>query len=94
MASQKMQKAAMITRDAHLALLDLKKVVDNVAQEIHAAGLETVGLAVGHSQGKDALKVLQNAAETLRSADFEAAVSQARSKIETAVACHLTSEKL
>jgi hypothetical protein len=62
-------------RDAHLALLDLKKAVDTVAQEIHAAEFGTAGLAVGHSQGKDALKALCTAAETLRSADFAAAIS-------------------
>jgi hypothetical protein len=89
-----MQKAALVMRDAHSAILDLKNVVDGVAREIHAAELETVGLAVGHSQGKDALKLLRTAAETLRSADFDAIVTQARSKIETAVTWHLTPEEL
>jgi hypothetical protein len=94
MASPKMQKAALIMRDAHLALLDLKKVVDTVAKEIHAAELETVGQAVGHSQGMDALKALRAAAETLRSADFEAAVFEARSKVETAIAWHFTPDEV
>jgi hypothetical protein len=89
-----MQRAALITRDAHLALLDLKKLVDSATQKIHAAELETVGLAVGNSRGKDALSTLRAAAETLRSPDFDAAISQARSKIESAVALHLTAEEV
>lgn len=93
MASAKMQKAALITRDAHSALLDLKKLVDSATQNIHLAELETVGLAVGNLQGKDALNTLRTAAETLRCPDFDAALSQARDKIAAAVACHLTPEE-
>jgi hypothetical protein len=46
-----MQKAALVTREAHQALLDLKKLVDNATQKTHAAELETVGQAVGGLQG-------------------------------------------
>jgi hypothetical protein len=41
-----MQKRALATREAHLALLDLKKVVDEVTQTTHAAQLEAVHLAI------------------------------------------------
>jgi hypothetical protein len=33
-----MQKRALAAREAHLALLDLKKVVDEAARTTHAAG--------------------------------------------------------
>jgi hypothetical protein len=40
-----MQRRALAARDAHLALLDLKRVVDEAAQTTHAAELEAVHLA-------------------------------------------------
>jgi hypothetical protein len=43
MGSPRMQKAALVTREAHQALLDLKKLVDTATQKTHAAELETVG---------------------------------------------------
>ena len=92
MNSTSMQKGALITREAHSALLDLKTLVDSVTDKIHAAELEAVGLAVGHRQGADPLRMLRIAAETLRSPNFEAAISQARVKMETAVAWHLVTE--
>jgi hypothetical protein len=88
MNSMSKQKAALITREARLALLDLKNLVDSAAEKIHAAELEAVGVAVGHRQGADPLRALRGAADTLKSPDFEAAVSQARTKMETALAWH------
>src|SRR5208283_4941406 len=41
-----MQKRALAAREAHLALLDLKKVVDEATQTTHAAELEAVHLAI------------------------------------------------
>lgn len=41
-----LQKRALAARDAHLALLDLKKFVDEAAQTTHAAELEAVHLAI------------------------------------------------
>jgi hypothetical protein len=41
-----MQKRALAGREAHLALLDLKKVVDEATQRTHAAELEAVHLAI------------------------------------------------
>lgn len=94
MNSQKMQKAALVTRDAHEALLDLKKIVDSAAQKTRAAELEAVGLAIGSSRGEDALTTLRSVAETMGSSNFDAAVWQARKKIETAVASCLSPEDL
>ena len=92
MGSRKMQKAALVTREAHQALLDLKKLVDTATQKTHAAKLEAVGHAVGSLQREDALTTLRTVAATLGSPDFDAAVSEARLKIETVVASHLAPE--
>jgi hypothetical protein len=86
MKSTKMQKFALATREAHLALLDLKALVDSATEKIHAAELEAVGLAVGHRPDAGALRILRAAADALRSPNFDVAVSQAREKMETAAA--------
>ena len=91
MGSRKMQKAALVTREAHQALLDLKKRVETATQKTHAAELETVGQAVGSLRQEDALTTLRTVATTI-GPDFDAAVSEARLKIETAVALHLVPE--
>jgi len=89
MVSRKMEHAALVTREAHLALLDLKRLVDRAAQKTHAAELETVGQAVASSHGEHVLIALRTVAETIGSADFDTALSQARMKIDAAVAWHL-----
>ncbi|HEY1468209.1 MAG TPA: hypothetical protein VGF61_04150 [Candidatus Acidoferrum sp.] len=94
MASRKLQKAALVTREAYQAPLDLKQLVDSATQKIRTAELETVGQAVGDSQREDALGTLRTAAESITSPNFDAAVAQARRKIETAVALHLAPEEL
>jgi hypothetical protein len=87
MRSQRMQRAAMTARDAHLAMLDLKKIVDSATENVHVAERETTGLAIG-LQVNDPLKTLRLVVETLRSPDFEAALSLARTKIEIAVSAY------
>lgn len=94
MALRKLQQAALVTREAYQALLELKQLVDSATKKIHTAELETVGQVVGSSQREDALKTLRTAAESLTSPNLEAAVAQARLKIETAVALHLAPEEL
>jgi hypothetical protein len=89
MSSQSMQRAALRTRDAHLAMLDLKRIVDSATERVHAAELEATGLAIGRSHANDPLKTLRLVADTLRSSDFEAAVLEAKAKMETAVSSHL-----
>ena len=59
MKSTNMQKGALITREAHSALLDLKTLVDSATEKIHAAELEAIGLAVGHRQGAGPLRMLR-----------------------------------
>jgi hypothetical protein len=89
MSFTNLQQGALITRDAHGAVLDLKKLVDNAAEKIRVAERETVGVAIGGRQGDDPLRTLRDAAETLQSPNFEAAVSLAREKMQTAVDWHV-----
>ena len=93
MSSTNMRQIALITRDAHLALLDLKRLVDTTAERIRAAELQSVGAALGSPRTDDPLRTLRMAADTLRSSDFEAAVSQARAKTEYAVSCCCTATR-
>jgi hypothetical protein len=86
MTAMNMYQGALIARDAHLALLNLKSLVDNVAERIRAAELDSIGLAVNPRRVGDPLTTLQIAAESLRSPDFETALSIAREKTEAAVA--------
>jgi hypothetical protein len=86
MNSTNLQKRALATREAHMALLDLKKFVDEATQTTHTAELEAVSLAISPRQGGDTLNTLRVVIERLQSPNFEAALSQARDKLETAVA--------
>jgi hypothetical protein len=94
MTFTKLQQRALITRDAHTALLNLKNLVDTATEQIRVAERESVGIAIGrHQDGEDPLKTLQTAAETFRSPNFEAAVSAVREKMDTAVSWHLGAQE-
>ncbi len=80
-----MQKQALATRDAHLALRDLKKVVDEATQTIHAAELEAVHLAVSAGRGGDISSSLRDVLERLGSADFEATLRRVRESLQFAL---------
>ena len=84
MASKK-QQAALTAREAHGALLELKRIIDNATETVHSAEFEAAGLAIGSWQTCDPVEILRTAADTLRSSAFEAAVSKARHKTETAI---------
>ncbi|MFZ0821856.1 MAG: hypothetical protein WAM91_17465 [Candidatus Acidiferrales bacterium] len=93
MTSPKMHKQAVAARDAHMALLDLKKVVDRAAKTAHAAELEAVSLAVRPSSGREIPASLSVAMEDLRALSFEPTLSQAREKLQMVLLCHqLTKE--
>ena len=94
LAVAKMQQGALIAREAHSALLDLKKLVDTATETIHAAEIEIVGLAIGHKQSGDPLQTLRTAAETLRSPNFEATILEARAKMATAAAWRFAAREL
>ena len=79
----------LFTRDAHEALAVLKKLVDGAEERIRLAERETAAIAIGHQKDDDPLRTLRDIKDTLKSSRFEAAVSDAREKIETAVEWHL-----
>jgi hypothetical protein len=89
----RMQRMALVARDAHSALLDLKRIVDSAVEKTRAAELQSVGAALGAARTDDPLSILRTAAEALRSSDFETAVSQARTKTECALSCYFTANK-
>jgi hypothetical protein len=80
-----LQKRALATREAHLALLDLKKVVDQAIQTTHAAELEAVHLALKPSLTDNISTMLQVAMESLGSPNFEDILSKARQRLQTAM---------
>ena len=89
MSNPKLENAALITRDAHVALTELKILVDRAAERLRVAERESVGLAIGHSHNEDPLRTLRDAADALQSPKFEAAVSLAKEKMQVAVNWHL-----
>jgi len=79
-----MQKRALAARDAHLALLELKKLVEDAAQATHDAEFEAIHLAIDARRSGDVRTILRVIMDRLSSAKFETALSQAREKLETA----------
>jgi hypothetical protein len=77
-------RQAFAAREAHEALLELKKVVDEAAKTTHAAELESFSLAVNQDENKGVRRTLQNVAIRLKSHDFEVVLSEVREKLETA----------
>lgn len=86
--SPDLQHRAMITRDAHTALRELKTLVDAATEKIHAAELETIDLAIAGEQGSASPETVQAASEMLRSPRFEATLQAALTKIEMALSWH------
>jgi hypothetical protein len=84
--NQEMQKRALAARDAHEALLELKKLVEEAAQAAHAAEREAVHLALSPRRIGDVRKSLQLVKDRLESPTFESTLSRAREKLETAAA--------
>lgn len=82
------QKRTLVTRDAYSALRNLKTLVDWATEKLHIAELETVDVAIGGKQANDPLRTLLGAADALRSPKFNAALEEARLKMERAVASH------
>ena|SRR6267154_5006914 len=80
-----MQKRGLAAREAYLALLDLKRVVDEAAQSTHAAELEAVHLAISPRHGGDISSSLRDVLERLGSSSFEALLSRARQSLQTAM---------
>lgn len=79
------QKQARAARDAHMALLDLKKLVDEATQTTHSAELEAVHLTVSSNASGDISTVIRTVLERLGSQDFESSLSKARQSLQTAI---------
>jgi hypothetical protein len=80
-----MQKKALAAREAHLALLDLKKVVDEAARTTHAAELEAVHLAICPRTAGDITTALRVVMENLESTNFENALARVRESLQLAM---------
>ena len=86
MYSKNMQEGAAVARQASSAVIELKILVDRTAETVRAAERKAIGTAIGQREGDDALRIFRLAAQDLQSADFEAALLQARAKTQAAVA--------
>jgi hypothetical protein len=80
-----MQRRALAAREAHLALLDLKRVVDEAAQTTHAAELEAVHLAISPRMNGDIASKLRSAVESLGSDAFQDSLTRARHSLLSAM---------
>jgi hypothetical protein len=80
-----MQRRALAAREAHMALLDLKKVVEEAARSTHCIELEAVHLAVSSRRTSDLSTKLGAVLERLASADFEKSLAKARQHLHIAM---------
>ena len=79
-----MQKKALAARDAHMALLRLKKLVEDAAETTHAAEFEAIHMAISSSESPQITSTLQVVMDELKSSEFDNALSQAIEKLEAA----------
>ena len=86
MYSKNMQEGAALARQASSAVMELKVLVERTAERVRAAERQAIGTAIGQREGDDALRMFRVAAEDLQSADFEAALVQARATTQAAIA--------
>jgi hypothetical protein len=78
-------KQAFAAREAHEALLELKKLIDDAAKLTHEAELESFHAAIDRRQDNSIRRALQDVTERLKSPDFDRVLFVARRKLETAV---------
>src|SRR5215471_7028928 len=76
-------KQALATREAHEALLELKKLVDEAAKETHEAELESFSAAVTQGECTGVRLMLQSVIERFKSTNFEAVLTSVREKLQT-----------
>jgi len=79
-------KQAFAAREAHEALIALKKLVDEAAKITHEAELESFHAAMSRDQNSRVRRSLQNVIERVKSPDFERAIFVVREKLEAALA--------
>jgi hypothetical protein len=78
-------KQAIATREAHEALLELKKLVDEAAKETHEAELESFSAATKQGEHTSIRLMLQRVIERIKSPNFDAVITSVREKLQTAV---------
>jgi hypothetical protein len=88
MLNKRAQRGALITREAHVALRQLKSLVEKAVKKAHTASLETAGLTVDKEPVIDPLIELRVAADTLQSPAFDEVLTDVRAKVGAAIAWH------
>ena len=78
-------KQAIATREAHEALLELKKLVDSAEKETHEAELESFSAATKSGENTGIRRALQRVVERFQSPNFDAVLTTIREKLQTAV---------
>ena len=81
--NSKMQKRALAAREAHIALLDLKKVIEEAAQTAQDAEFEAAHLAIRSRTDGDITPKVRKVLDRL--ASFEATLVRARESLQTAM---------
>ncbi len=77
-------KQALAAREAHLGLVELKRLIEEATASTHAAELECFRAALTKGEGQSARHTLQRVAEKLRAANFDAKLSSVREQLQTA----------
>jgi len=78
-------KQAFATREAHEALIELKKLVDEATRITHEAELESFHVAININRDGAVRRTLQNVIERVKSPDFDRAIFVVRQKLEAAL---------
>lgn len=73
-----MQRRALAARDAHLALFDLKTLIEELTRTAHGAELEAFHLAVSTRATGDVSSDLRAVLDRLGSKDFEESLRRVR----------------
>ena len=78
-------KQAFAAREAHEALIELKRLVDEAARLTHQAELEAFHAAICRNQNDSVRQSLQNVVERVKSPDLDKAIFVVREKLEMAL---------
>ena len=83
--NSEMQKRALAAREAHEALIDLKRVVEEAARTTHAAELEAVHLAIDSKGPGEITTKVRTVIDRLKSPAFDGALRRALQSLQTAI---------
>jgi hypothetical protein len=78
-------KQAFAAREAHEALIELKRLVDEATALTHQAELEAFHAAICRNQNDNVRQSLQNVVERVKSPDLDKAIFVVREKLEMAL---------